>query len=132
MLKFDYTCIFDPIGEKLKKGQMRIIDHATNQTHNDLLVAVDDGQLSLINYKAIPPLLADLIDIATAIHMADRLSKSNGNMPRRILLRLPLRNEKYSIDLLYVKNYKMFSIGLLKITGFSIFYHIMNMDDHHR
>lgn len=94
MPEFDYTCIFDPIGEKLKKGQMRLINHATNQMYDDLLVAVDDGQLALINYKAISPLLADLIDIAAAIHMADRFSKSCGNMPRRILLRLPLRKQE--------------------------------------
>src|SRR5690348_7289517 len=90
MPEIDYTCNFDPIGEKLKKGRMCLTNHATNQTC-ELHVAVDDSRLSLINYKAISPLLADLIDIAVAIHMADRLSKSSGNMPRRILLCLPLR-----------------------------------------
>lgn len=94
MRELDYTCDFDPMGEKLKKGPMRLTNHATNQTYHDLLVAVDDSKLSHINYKAVSPLLADLIDIATAIHIADRLSKRYKNMPRRIQIRLPLRKRE--------------------------------------
>jgi 7-cyano-7-deazaguanine synthase in queuosine biosynthesis len=90
MHALDYTWDFDYIGEQLKKGRMRLTDHATNKTYT-LQVAVDDGQLSLIDYRSIPPLLADLIDIAAAVHMADRLSKGDGDMPRRMLLRLPIR-----------------------------------------
>ncbi len=90
MDKINYTYTFDYIGEQLKKGRIRLTDHATNQTYT-LQVAVDDGQLLFLNYHSTPPLLADLIDIAAAVHMADRLSKDNGDMPRGILLRLPIR-----------------------------------------
>src|SRR5436305_5186041 len=90
MHNLDYTYSFDYIGERLKKGYIRLTDHATNKTYT-LQVAVDDSQLPLLNYRSTPPLLADLIDIAAAVHMADRLSKSHGDMPRRILLRLPIR-----------------------------------------
>jgi len=90
MHQLDYTYSFDYISDQLKNGQIRITDHATNQTH-ELQVAVNDDQLSLINYRTISPLLADLIDIATAIHVADRFSKSDSRMPRRMLLRLPIR-----------------------------------------
>jgi 7-cyano-7-deazaguanine synthase in queuosine biosynthesis len=93
LCEFDYTYTFAYIGEKLKKGQMSLTDHRTGQVC-DLQVAVDDNQLSLLNFKATSSLLADLIDIAAAVHMADRLSKSNGDMPRRILIHLPLRRRE--------------------------------------
>src|SRR6266568_9544803 len=86
----DYTYTFDHIGEKLKKGQLRLTDHATNQTRT-LQVAVDDYKLPLKHYQATPPLLDDLTDIAAAVHIADRLSKNQKDMPRHLLIRLPIR-----------------------------------------
>jgi hypothetical protein len=91
--ELDYTYTFDHISEQLKSGQVRITNHTTNQTYA-LQVAVSDDQLSFINYRTAPPLLADLVDIAAAIHMADRLSKNDGDMPRRMLLRLPVRQRE--------------------------------------
>ena len=90
MDEIDYTCTFDYLGEQLKKGRMRLTDHKRSHTHS-LQVAVHDRQLPFINDQATTPLLADLIDIAVAVHMADRLSKNDGDMPRRILLRIPIR-----------------------------------------
>ena len=97
MDKLNYTYTFDYIGEQLKKGHIRLTDHATNKTYT-LQVAVNDGRLPFINYQAISPLMADLIDIAAAVHMGDRLSKSDGEMPRHMLLRLPLRIQRSEID----------------------------------
>jgi len=91
--ELDYTYTFDHISEQLKSGQVRITDHATNLTYA-LQVAVNDDQLPFINYRTAPPLLADLVDIAAAVHMADRLSKNNRDMPRRMLLRLPIRQRE--------------------------------------
>src|SRR6266568_1370449 len=79
----DYTYTFDHIGEQLKKGQLRLTDHATNQTRT-VRVAVDDYKLPFKHNQATPPLLADLTDLAAAVHIADRLSKNQKDMPRRI------------------------------------------------
>jgi len=86
----DYTYTFDHIGEQLKKGQLRLTDHATNQTRT-VRVAVDDYKLPFKHNQATPPLLADLTDLAAAVHIADRLSKNQKDMPRRMLIRLPIR-----------------------------------------
>lgn len=90
MCALDFTYTFDHIGEKLKKGHLHLTDHATNNTH-PLRVAVDDYNLPFKHFQATPSLLADLIDIAAAVHFADRLSKNDNDMPRRIQIRLPIR-----------------------------------------
>ena len=90
MCALDYTYTFDHIGEQLKKGQLRLTDHATNQTRT-VRVAVDDYKLPFKHNQATPPLLADLTDLAAAVHIADRLSKNQKDMPRRMLIRLPIR-----------------------------------------
>lgn len=87
-----YTYTFEHFGERLKEGHVRLIDYQTGQSH-DLQVAIDDKQLSLISYQALYPLLSDLVDIAAAVHMADRLAKSKENLPRSLLLRLPIREQ---------------------------------------
>jgi queuosine biosynthesis protein QueC len=87
-LNFTYT--FDHIGERLKKGRLRLTDHAINQTRT-VRVAVDDYKLPFIHNQSTPPLLADLTDLAAAVHIADRLSKDQKDMPRHILIRLPIR-----------------------------------------
>jgi hypothetical protein len=86
----DFTVTFHHIGESLNKGQMSLHDHATGQIRV-MPIAVDDYRLLLQHNQATPPLLADLTDLATAIHMADRLAKGRRNLPRYLLIRLPIR-----------------------------------------
>src|SRR5260370_33482847 len=86
----NFTYTFDYIGESLKKGQLRLTNHVTNQTLS-LRVAVDDYKLQFKHHQQTPPLLADLTDLATAVHIADRLSKNQKDMARHILIRLPIR-----------------------------------------
>ncbi len=90
MCALNFTYTFDHIGEKLKKGHLRLTDHGTNQTRT-LRVAVDDYRLPILHHQATPPLLADLTDLAAAVHIADRLSKNQKDMPRHMLIRLPIR-----------------------------------------
>lgn len=88
-----YICTFEHLGERLNDGRLALVNDGTNQ-HYTLQVAVDDEQLSFLRYQALPPLLADLVDVAVAVHMTDRLAKSTGNLPRHLLLRLPLRQKE--------------------------------------
>src|SRR4051794_33875290 len=92
MSKLDYTYTFDHISEQLKSGQVRILTHATGQEYA-LQIAVGDDQLPLLNYQTAPPLLADLVDTATAVQTADRHSQYKRNMPRQILLHFPIRKQ---------------------------------------
>lgn len=86
----DFTFTFHHIGERLNKGRMSLHDHATDHTRV-LPVAVDDYRLLLQHNQAIPPLLADLTDLAIAIHMTDRLVKRRRNLPRYLHIQLPTR-----------------------------------------
>ena len=90
MYPLNFTFTFDHIGDLLKQGRLFMLDHTTDQTRT-VPVAVDDYRLPFKHSQATPPLLADLTDLATAVHMADRLAKGRGNLPRHLLIRLPIR-----------------------------------------
>lgn len=96
MHQLDFTFTFDYIGERLGKGQLSLRDHRTNQTRI-VPVAIDDCRLPFKYNQATPPLLADLTDLATAVHMADRLAKSRKDFPRNLLIRLPIR-QRHILD----------------------------------
>lgn len=97
MQELAYTFTIKHIGEHFKGSNLHLFDHRAGQTF-EIQIQVDDKQLSLLNYQALSPLLSDLIDIAVAVHLVDRLARSHKrlphdlvDMPRSILLRLPLR-----------------------------------------
>ncbi len=103
MQELAYTFSIKHIGEHFKGSNLHLFDHHADQTF-EIQMQVDDKQLPLFNYQALSPLLSDLIDLAFAIHLVDRLARSHKrlphdlvDMPRRILLRLPLREgEKFN------------------------------------
>lgn len=100
MSGLDYTFTVEHIGERFKESELSITDNHTNETLT-IQIIVNDKQLPLLNYQALPALLSDLIDLAVAVHLADRLGKKHGRMPRslaemprHILLRLPVRTHE--------------------------------------
>lgn len=66
------------------------------ETHRDLrrelLVSLDDSQLPRISFCQLPSLYADLIDLAVAVHIADRYAIGRVDLPRRLNVQLALRN----------------------------------------
>ena len=100
MSGLDYTFTVEHIGERFKESGLSITDNHTNETLT-IQIIVNDKQLPLLNYQALPALLSDLINLAVAVHLADRLGKKHGRMPRslsemprHILLRLPVQTHE--------------------------------------
>ncbi len=100
MTGLHYTFTFEHIGEHFKESELRVFDHYTHQAV-DVQIIINDKQLPLLNYQALPALLSDLIDLAVAVHLADRLAKNHGRvarslleMPRHITLSLPLQTHE--------------------------------------
>src|SRR5579863_8134496 len=69
---------------------VKVTDHWTNKTFN-FSIAIDDRQLLFKRYHQIPANLADLVDIAVTVDIADRLSIAKEDMSRNIQINLPVR-----------------------------------------
>lgn len=94
---YDFDFTFKHIGEQYKESGLSIFDYRAKQPIDVQMIA-DDSQIPLLNYQALSPQYSDVVDIAVAVHLVDRLatnytkmSKSEKEMPRRIRLRLPLQ-----------------------------------------
>ncbi len=95
--EYDYDFTFEHIGEQYKESGLRIFDYRANRVI-DVQIMVDDSQIPLLNYQALAPQHSDLVDIAIAVHLVDRLAtnyskmvRTEKEMPRRIRIRLPLQ-----------------------------------------
>src|SRR3989442_6814645 len=89
MEHLDYMYHFDAIMEKLSLAQ--IDDLGRNEQHC-FHVAIDDKQLLLKRHHQMPAHVADLVDVAVSVYVADRLSIPKAGMPRRIHIVLPVRH----------------------------------------
>lgn len=67
----EFTLLFEPVMSG--GGAVRLIDHSRNRESN-VKIAVDDSAFSYRVQKEFPSIIADLIDLAIAIHAADRLT----------------------------------------------------------
>lgn len=86
----EFTLIFEPVMSD--GGAVRLIDHSRNRESN-VKVAVDDSAFSYRVQKEFPSIIADLIDLAIAIHAADRLTfQSLRQHQTRIHVFLPVRH----------------------------------------
>lgn len=89
MQEAHYRYTFEDIGRKPTK--VHVVSrpaHTSFYAH----VSVDDSQFLRRRYSTMSPLLADLIDIGTAVHVADRASTvKRQEQVQRIHIDLPLR-----------------------------------------
>jgi hypothetical protein len=86
----EFTLLFEPVMSG--GGAVRLIDHSRNRESN-VKVAVDDSAFSYRVQKEFPSIIADLIDLAIAIHAADRLTfQSLRQHQTRIHVVLPARH----------------------------------------
>lgn len=89
MREVDYRYTFESI--RRTPTRVRVVSrpaHTSFYAH----VSVDDSQFLHRRYSAMSPLLADLIDIGTAVHVADRASTvKRQERVQRIHIDLPLR-----------------------------------------
>ncbi len=86
----DYTAIFDPIVNR--DGRVRFINHSRNK-ESHVGISIDDNVLQYRIQQCFPSIIADLIDLAVAIHATDRLTFQNLRQEQtRICVVLPVRH----------------------------------------
>ena len=73
-------------------GSDSAVTMSTNKTASRTLsVSVDDSQLPSVSHGPLSPLIHDLVDLATAVNTADRLTPNRHNQKREISIVLPVR-----------------------------------------
>ncbi len=85
----NFTFIFDPIRES--GGTVSLFDQKEKRSCKAHLFLRDSGLFSAI-YNRVPPISADLLDIAVAVHTVDRNIRRNGDIPYLFEITLPVRN----------------------------------------
>lgn len=89
-LRNDYTLIFSAIQNK--NGFVRFTNEETSEEEK-IGISIDDGAFQYRTRKEFPPIVADLIDIAVAIHATDRLTEQPLDKNQTcIRVVLPVRN----------------------------------------
>jgi hypothetical protein len=89
MQQLDYTYTFDDIGDQ--PSRVQCLNHRTGELQT-ATVLVDDQQLSLKRQRLLTAQLADCVDLAVAVAVADRLSTRKADRPCRIHISLPTRH----------------------------------------
>jgi 7-cyano-7-deazaguanine synthase in queuosine biosynthesis len=84
----DYTYTFSSIGDRFSRVQ--IVDQ--NKLISIVEVAVKDFTLFYTCGKSMSSIVADLIDVASALHVVDCISVRKNDMPCRIHVNLPVRH----------------------------------------
>jgi 7-cyano-7-deazaguanine synthase in queuosine biosynthesis len=86
----DYTLLFDSVMNS--NGNVRCIDHSRDRESN-IGIAIDDSEFGCRVQQEFPSIIADLIDLAVAIHATDRLTFQNLRQEQtRICVVLPVRH----------------------------------------
>jgi 7-cyano-7-deazaguanine synthase in queuosine biosynthesis len=86
----DYTLLFDSVMNS--NGSVRCIDHSRGK-ENTIGIAIDDSGFGCRVQQEFPSIIADLIDLAVAIHATDRLTFQNLRQEQtRMCVILPVRH----------------------------------------
>lgn len=85
----DYTYTFDDIGDQFSRVQC--LNHRTGESQT-ASVLIDDQQLSSKRQHLLPAQLADCVDLAVAVAVADRLSIRKADRSCHIHISLPIRH----------------------------------------
>lgn len=70
--EFDYSFLFEPIQNH--NTQVTLLSHQENK-RDYFTVFINDSSLSINGLSIVPSISADLLDLALAIHVIDRLIK---------------------------------------------------------
>lgn len=86
----DYTLVFGSVMNS--NGNVQFIDHSRSE-ESTIGLAVNDTEFGCRVQKEFPSIIADLIDLAVAIHATDRLALQNLRKEQtRIYVNLPVRH----------------------------------------
>lgn len=86
----DYTFTLADITNRHGQGSVECIDHRANRQFQSQ-VTVRDDQLRFRTLVRMQAEIADLVDLASVVHVADRLSVRRNDMPCHIHVIVPLR-----------------------------------------
>ena len=89
-----FTFEFEEISDRPSKGKLRIIDHRKARKFN-LAASINDRVLLDNRGLQVMPHVADLIDLAVSIYVADRWTRRKRGLPRVIRVSLPLRTDSF-------------------------------------
>lgn len=89
MNSFDYLFAFDDIVDGY--SNVNFINNLQSKSFS-FDVSVDDENVRLLNGSCLSPLQADLLDLATAIHFADKLAIPRKSKAIQVQVTLPLRH----------------------------------------
>lgn len=89
MNHYDYQFVFDDIMDQFSEVKLYCLD---NSEPVSFCVSIGDSQVCLPSGKQLCSVNADLLDLATAIHFADKLALPKKTRHIRIEIILPLRN----------------------------------------
>ncbi len=89
MNNIDYKFVFDDMVDGFNKAKV----YKLSQSHfNDFDFALDNEQIPFLAGQSLSSVQADLLDIATAIHFADKLAVPNQNKSIKVHISMRLRN----------------------------------------
>ncbi len=87
-MRVDYTYLFNDITDQ--SSRVQVSNHRDNKVYH-ATIGVRDNQLSWWQLSQMPATVADLIDVGTAIYVADRLSLRRRDKSCNIKVVLPVR-----------------------------------------
>jgi 7-cyano-7-deazaguanine synthase in queuosine biosynthesis len=90
----DYTYVFADLTDKLKTGKVEVFKHHSRRTalkQYSMRVAVEDEQLLKRRLIYMPPMIADCVDIAAAVSIADKLTPRSVRKRTYIHAVIPVR-----------------------------------------
>ncbi|NOH01693.1 MAG: hypothetical protein HND47_06910 [Chloroflexi bacterium] len=87
--RLDYTFLFEPIQNH--STNVTLLTHPKDK-RDCFTISINDNSLSTNWLSTVPSISADLLDLAIAIHAADRLIKRSADIPLSFRIKLPVRN----------------------------------------
>jgi 7-cyano-7-deazaguanine synthase in queuosine biosynthesis len=90
----DYTYVFEDLVDKLKAGKVQVFKHHSRRStlkQYSMRVAVEDEQLLKRRLVYMPPVIADCVDVAAAVFVADKLTGRSVSKRTHIHTVVPVR-----------------------------------------
>ena len=94
MDEYRFTFEFKEISDNVKQSSLSIIDHRRGKRFNTQ-ASINDRVFLERRGLQVKPHVADLIDLAVSIYVADRWARRKSGMPRVIHVSLPVRTDSF-------------------------------------
>ena len=89
--EIDFSYVFDPITDKLKKSHVIVTNHRDKKEPVSVHIAWNDKDFLLHRGLTVSAKIADLIDLGAIISVVDRLTERHQEQSCHIFIKLPMR-----------------------------------------